>query len=105
MWPASILSSLDTASKGLRDVQVEPRAPADLWLRGSGTLDGPSNEWGFESSHSNESLGAHTRGSPSSSRGRLEGEVERDDRISYPLRVKFEVALIGFPECELLEFA
>jgi hypothetical protein len=102
MWPASILSSLDTASKGLRDVQVEPRAPADLWIRGSGTLDEPAKEWSFESSLSNESLGAHARASPSSSRGHLAGEVERDDRISYPLRVKFEVALVGSPECELL---
>lgn len=100
MWPVSLLSSLDTASKGLRDVLIEPRSPADLWIRGSGTLDGPVNEWSFESPRSNADGDASVTTSPNLSKRRSQGEVEPDDQISYPLRVKFEVALIETPECK-----
>jgi len=90
MWSETTLAQLDTAAKGLRDVHVEPRSPADLWLRGSGTLDGPTDEWAFESA-------APTGGSSTKCRD----EAEDRDRISYPLRVRFEVALADQPECEL----
>lgn len=98
MWPDALLYSLDTASKGLRDVHVEPRSPADLWIRGSGTLDGPVDEWSFESPRS-------MAGSSSTSMLMArcaDEEVGQDDvdRISYPLRVRFEVALVDAPECE-----
>lgn len=88
-WSVHHLDALDTTSKGLRDVHIEPRGPADLWLRGSGTLDGPADEWSFESLDS--------KAAGSSQRDEMVIEL---DRISYPLRVRFEVALADQPECE-----
>ena len=99
MWPDALLSTLDTASKGLRDVHVEPRSPADLWIRGSGTLDGPVDEWSFESPSS--MAGSSSTSTSMFMARRTDGEVGQDDvdRISYPLRVRFEVALVDAPEC------
>jgi len=91
MWSEVDLASLDTISKGLRNVVIEPRQESDLWLRGSATLDSPLKEWEFEDPALAASSSSYVLG--------LTDEA-RTPQLLYPLRIKFDVALANQPECE-----
>jgi hypothetical protein len=72
------MTEVDFAAKGIHDVVLEHRYPADLWLRGRGVLRRPSDLW---------PLLHHTKASIN---------------FEFPLKISFEIAQANRPECKIL---